>query len=130
MAEVIIVADAAEAGEIAAHEIEKIILKKPNAVLGLATGSTPLTTWNALASKGLDLTHVTGFALDEYIGLPPNHPESYRSVIDREVIGLLGLTRALVHVPAESGPLAIAGEEYERAIDAAGGDAERQRTFF
>ena len=121
MAEVIIVADAAEAGEIAAHEIEKIILKKPNAVLGLATGSTPLTTWNALASKGLDLTHVTGFALDEYLGLPPNHPESYRSVIDREVIGLLGLTRALVHVPAESGPLAIAGEEYERAIDAAGG---------
>ncbi|MEO7348663.1 MAG: glucosamine-6-phosphate deaminase [Terrimesophilobacter sp.] len=121
MAEVIIVADAAEAGEIAANEIEKVILRKPDAVLGLATGSTPLTTWNALAAKNLDLAKVRGFALDEYVGLPPNHPESYRSVIDREVIGPLGLTRALVHVPADSGPIHAAGMEYESAIDAAGG---------
>lgn len=121
MAEVVIVADAVAAGEIAAQAIEKIIRRNPNAVLGLATGSTPLTTWKALAAKRLDLSKVTGFALDEYIGLPPNHPESYRSVIDREVVGPLGLTPSLVHVPACSGSIDGAGEEYERAINSAGG---------
>lgn len=121
MAEVVIVADAAEAGEIAAHEIEKLVLSTPDAVIGLATGSTPLTTWAALAAKKLDLSKVTGFALDEYVGLPPGHPESYRAVIDREVVGPLGLTPSLVHVPADSGPLDTAGDDYELAIDAAGG---------
>jgi glucosamine-6-phosphate deaminase len=121
MAEVVIVSDAKAAGEIAAHEIEKIIRRKPDAVLGLATGSTPLSTWNALAAKKLDLSQVTGFALDEYIGLPPNHPQSYRAVIDREIVGPLGLTPSRVHVPTYSGSADATEEEYERAIDAAGG---------
>ena len=121
MAELVIVADAHAAGEIAADEIDKLVRRKPSAVLGLATGSTPLTTWNALAAKRLDLSKVTGFALDEYIGLSPNHPESYRSVIDREVVGPLGLTPSLVHVPAFSGSVEGAGKDFERAIDAAGG---------
>jgi glucosamine-6-phosphate deaminase len=90
-------------------------------VLGLATGSTPLTTWAALAERGLDLGRVSGFALDEYVGLEPGHPESYRAVITREVVEPLGLTPSLVHVPADSGPIETAGEDYERAIDAAGG---------
>lgn len=121
MAEVVIVGDAAEAGEIAADLIEKLVRSRPDAVLGLATGSTPLSTWAALAARGLDLSRVRGFALDEYVGLEPGHPESYRSVIDREVVGPLGLTPSLVHVPADSGPVQTAGEDYERAIDAAGG---------
>lgn len=121
MAEVVIVADAMTAGEIAADEIEKIILRKPDAVLGLATGSTPLSTWNALAAKRLDLSQVTGFALDEYIGLPLNHPESYRAVIDREIVGPLKLTPSRVHVPTYSGTVDATEEEYERAIDSAGG---------
>lgn len=121
MAEVVIVADAAAAGEIAADEIAKLIRHKPSAVLGLATGSTPLTTWAALAAKELDLARVTGFALDEYIGLSPNHPESYRSVIDREVVGPLGLEPSRVHVPTYAGSVEGAGEDYERAIHAAGG---------
>jgi glucosamine-6-phosphate deaminase len=64
---------------------------------------------------------VSGFALDEYVGLEPGHPESYRAVITREVVEPLGLTPSLVHVPADSGPIETAGEDYERAIDAAGG---------
>lgn len=121
MAEVVIVSDAAAAGEIAAHEIEKLVRGKPDAVLGLATGSTPLTTWAALAARHLDLSRVRGFALDEYVGLAPGHPESYRAVIDREVVGPLGLTPSLVHVPADSGRIETAGDDYELAIDAAGG---------
>ncbi|HNP16096.1 MAG TPA: glucosamine-6-phosphate deaminase, partial [Terrimesophilobacter sp.] len=82
MAEVVIVRDADEAGEIAADLIEKLVRGTPDAVLGLATGSTPLTTWTALGKRGLDFSRVRGFALDEYVGLEQGHPQSYRSVID------------------------------------------------
>ena len=121
MAEVVIVESADAAGEVAADAIERLVRSRADAVLGLATGSTPLTTWRALASRGLDLSRVRGFALDEYVGLPPGHPESYRSVITREVVEPLGLTPSLVRVPADSGPIETAGADYEAAIVAAGG---------
>jgi len=97
------------------------VREKADAVLGLATGSTPLTTWAALAARELDLSRVRGFALDEYVGLPAGHPESYRAVITREVVEPLGLTPSLVRVPADDGPLETAGQRYEEAIIAAGG---------
>lgn len=121
MAEVVIVSSADEAGVVAADAIEHLVRSRPDAVLGLATGSTPLTTWASLAARGLDLTRVRGFALDEYVGLPAGHPESYRAVITREVVEPLGLTPSLVRVPADRGPLETAGEDYERAIVEAGG---------
>jgi len=121
MAEVVIVDSADAAGTLAADLIEQLVRGKPDAVLGLATGSTPLTTWRSLAGRGLDLSRVRGFALDEYVGLAPEHPESYRSVIFREVVEPLGLTPSLVRVPADEGPIELAGENYERAIVDAGG---------
>lgn len=121
MAEVVIVPSALEAGELAAGAIARLVSSRPDAVLGLATGSTPLTTWAALAAASLDLSRVRGFALDEYVGLESSHPESYRSVITREVVDVLGLTPELVRVPAQDGPLETAGERYEAEIDAAGG---------
>ena len=119
MAEVVIVTSAEEAGELAAGAIAALVAEKPDAVLGLATGSTPLTTWAALAARRLDLSRLRGFALDEYVGLPPGHPESYRAVITREVVEPLGLTPDLVRVP--DGPVETVGVEYEAAIAAAGG---------
>jgi glucosamine-6-phosphate deaminase len=78
--------------------------------------------WKALAARSLDLERVRGFALDEYIGLPSGHPESYRSVITREVVEPLGLNPSLVHVPGDDGgPTEGAGERYEAAIAASGG---------
>jgi len=121
MAEVVIVESADAAGEVAADAIEHLVRSNPRAVLGLATGSTPLTTWRALAQRDLDLSQVRGFALDEYVGLPPGHPESYRSVITREVVEPLGLTPSLVRVPADRGPIETAGADYEAAIVEAGG---------
>lgn len=121
MAEVVIVGSADEGGAIAAGIIRRLVTR-PNAVLGLATGSTPLSTYRALAAHGLDLGAVQGFALDEYVGLPAGHPESYRAVIDREVVAPLGLQHRNVRVPGDDGlPLEGAGERYERDIDAAGG---------
>jgi glucosamine-6-phosphate deaminase len=122
MAEVIIVASADEAGSLAADRIAALVARRPDAVLGLATGSTPLPVWAALRERGLDLARVRGFALDEYLGLPAGHPESYRAVIDREVVAPLGLDPALVHVPGDDGgPVDTAGARYEAAIRAAGG---------
>jgi len=122
MAEVVIVGSAEEAGQIAADIIAALIATTADAVLGFATGSTPLSTYAALGARDLDLAAVRGFALDEYVGLPAGHPESYRAVIDREVVEPLGLLPANVRVPGDDDlPLQGAGERYEADIHAAGG---------
>jgi len=124
MAEVVIVPTPADAGALVADEIARVIAARPDAVLGLATGSTPLPVYQALRPRleGIDVSRVRGFALDEYVGIDPAHPESYRSVITREVVEPLGLNPELIHTP--NGALETiehAGEDYEAAIAAAGG---------
>jgi len=124
MAEVVIVPDVAAGGALAADAIEALVRDRPDAVLGLATGSTPLAIWRALATRGLDLRRVRGFALDEYVGLPDGDPRSYRATIDAEVVAVLGMDPALVRVPGEGlagAALAGAGAAYEAAIAEAGG---------
>ncbi len=83
MAEVIIVKDQDEAGELYAESVVDLISRKPDAVLGLATGSSPLKAYEHLAKlvkdKNVDVSRVRGFALDEYIGLPLEHEQSNRS---------------------------------------------------
>lgn len=124
MAEVVIVKNAAAAGELVAEEILELLDAKPDAVLGVATGSTPLPVYQALAGRlaDRDVSQVQAFALDEYVGLDPAHQESYRSVITREVVEPLGLDPARVHVPdGDAAGAQFAGERYEQAIRAAGG---------
>ncbi|WP_437584259.1 glucosamine-6-phosphate deaminase [Paramicrobacterium sp. CJ85] len=124
MAEVIIVESKDAAGALVAEEIAALVAAKPTAVLGLATGSTPLPVYRALAERrdSMDLSKITGFALDEYVGLPVEHPESYRSVINREVVEPLGLDPDRIHVPNGSlETIEHAGADYEAAIEAAGG---------
>ena len=134
MPEVIIVNNEDEAGELYAKCVADLIRNKPNAVLGLATGSSPLAAYKQLAQKvkeeHIDVSQVRGFALDEYIGLPLTHPESYHSTIHRTVVEPLGLNPDAVHVPGdvldgaplEDGDLIRnAGPDYDAAIEAAGG---------
>ena len=124
MAEVVIVADPAAAGELVADEIARLIRNDPETVLGFATGSTPLPVYQALVPRlaGVDVSRVRGFALDEYVGIDPEHPEAYRSVIRREVVDPLGLDPERVRVPDGSlEGIERAGDEYEAAIRAAGG---------
>ncbi|MBW9095104.1 glucosamine-6-phosphate deaminase [Microbacterium jejuense] len=124
MAEIVIVRDKAEAGALVADHIASLLRDNPETVLGLATGSTPLPVYEALRSRldGVDVSRVRGFALDEYVGIDPAHPESYRSVITREVVEPLGLNPALIRTP-DGTPEGIEhhGEEYDEAIRAAGG---------
>lgn len=111
-----------EAGAAAADIVRDCVGANPHAVLGLATGSSPLPLYDALADSGEDFSKVTGFALDEYVGLPPGDPRSYACVIDGEVTRRLGLRPDAVHVPDVSAPdLEASAREYERAITAAGG---------
>ena len=76
-------------------------------VLGLATGSSPLGLYRelgrAVAEGRADFSAAHGFALDEYVGLPPGHPEGYREVLLREVCGVIGLAPERLAVPDGSG---------------------------
>ncbi|WP_409048220.1 glucosamine-6-phosphate deaminase [Microbacterium sp. HA-8] len=124
MAEVIIVRDAAAGGALVADHIAALVRRRPETVLGLATGSTPLPVYAALRTRlaGVDVSHVRAFALDEYVGLDPAHPESYARVIEREVVRPLGLDPARVRVPRGTLPgIEHAGEDYEHEIADAGG---------
>lgn len=117
-------ADPAELGEFAAEQVLSAIAERPDAVIGLATGSSPLPLYRAwarlAADRGIDLSNVRGFALDEYAGIDRAHPESYHAVIAREVTEPLGLTPELVRVPpTEATP--EAASSYEQAIANAGG---------
>ena len=114
------------AAELIATEIKNRRAEGRAAVLGAATGSTPLGTYQeltALVRAGeLDVSGVSVFALDEYVGLDLAHPESYHSVIRATVTEPLGLDPALVHVPDGSAPdLAAASADFERLIAEAGG---------
>ncbi|WP_018143113.1 glucosamine-6-phosphate deaminase [Alloscardovia criceti] len=137
MAEVIIVNNEKEAGLLYARRVADLIQSRPDAVLGLATGSSPLAAYNELAQlvadEHIDVSQVRGFALDEYIGLPLEHPESYRSTINRTVVEPLGLHPERVHVPGDSlngmglndpdaaSKILAAGPAYDKAIAEAGG---------
>ena len=108
----------------AADRIAAVVRRKPDAVLGLATGSSPMGIYAELARRvaggELDMSGVAGFALDEYVGLPAGHPQSYAAVLEREVVQPLGLRG--VRVPdGGADDLEAAAADYERAIAAAGG---------
>ena len=124
--EVVILPSGAEVGVLAARKIRHLVNRKPDAVLGLATGSSPLAIYAALAAHvrdgSLDTSRVSGFALDEYVGIPVEHPESYAAVIAREVTAPLHLDPARVQVPdGRAADVEAACERYEDAIRAAGG---------
>ena len=124
MAEVVIVPDRSTAGALVADHIAGLVRRDAETVLGFATGSTPLPVYAALVPRlaGIDVSRVRGFALDEYVGIDPRHPQAYRNVLRRDVVDPLGLDPARVRVPNGS-PEGIehAGDDYEAAIRAAGG---------
>ncbi|MCC3292175.1 glucosamine-6-phosphate deaminase [Arthrobacter sp. zg-Y1110] len=109
-------------GPAGADVVLKTLDLRPAPVIGVATGSSPSPLYDALAGSGRDFTGVTWFALDEYVGLPPGHPQSYAEVLRREIIEPLGLDPRCVHVPDPHGEnLQDAGTEYEGRIADAGG---------
>ncbi|ROS52504.1 glucosamine-6-phosphate deaminase [Frigoribacterium sp. PhB24] len=124
--EIIILPTPAEVGRVAAAKIASVVQKKPAAVIGLATGSSPQVVYADLQRRveagEISFAEARGFALDEYVGIPLEHPESYASVIARDVIGPLGFDPSRVRVPdGRAGDLEAAAREYDAAIRDAGG---------
>ena len=112
---------------LAADAIEALVAARPRAVLGLATGSSPLPAYQELvrrhdAGTGPSYDEVRCFTLDEYVGLHAGHPETYRETIFRELTDPLGIARDRVASPDPTPDgLPAAGARYEDAIVAAGG---------
>ena len=79
--EVVIGRNYNEMSKLAAQMVAELLNTKPNAVFGMATGSTPLGLYQELVrmhkQAQLDFSRVMTFNLDEYVGLPGNHPQSY-----------------------------------------------------
>lgn len=124
--EVIVLPTAAAVGKVAAEMVASVVARKPSAVIGLATGSSPRGLYVDLARRvdagEISFAEARGFALDEYVGIPLEHPESYASVIAREVVGPLGFDPSKVLVPNGRAPdLEMAAAAYDAAIRAAGG---------
>jgi glucosamine-6-phosphate deaminase len=124
--EVVILNGSKQIARLAADAVEDLLRSKPDAVLGLATGSSPLPVYDELAARherdGLDFSRASGFALDEYVGLPPGHPESYREVVRREFTNRVNIRPENVHGPdGAAADIPAACRAYEAAIAAAGG---------
>ena len=124
---VIICEDAAQVGAVAGAKVAQVCRRVgPEVAIGVATGSSPLDTYADLAARvadgRLDLSRGYAFALDEYVGLPEGHPESYAEVVRRTVTEPFRMDPARVHAPnGFASNLTIAGAEYEGLIKAAGG---------
>ena len=120
--EIIIQPTPEAATAIAARLIARLLKEKPDAVLGLATGSTPLPLYRALVDMQLDWSRVRTFNLDEYLGLAPEHPQSYHHFMWENLFRHVNIRPENVHIPdglAADVPAFCA--DYEARIRAVGG---------
>jgi glucosamine-6-phosphate deaminase len=124
--EIIITDTYDQMSELAAVMVERQLLRKPNSVLGLATGSTPVGTYQHLVRKhkeeGLDFSKVITFNLDEYLDLPPSHDQSYRYFMDHNLFNHINVDTKNIHVPyGHADDIEEFCEWYEDEIKRAGG---------
>jgi glucosamine-6-phosphate deaminase len=122
----VVIAQPDELARLAADAIERLLRAKPDAVLGLATGSSPLKVYDELARRhaegGLSFAAARAFTLDEYVGLPADHPERYRTVIETEIVSRVDFAPGAVQGPdGLAADLVAACAAYERSIADAGG---------
>lgn len=124
--EVIIQKSAADARALSARLIADALRAKPNLVLGLATGRTMEALYALLVREheqnGLDFSRAVTFNLDEYIGLEPSDPNSYRSYMNRHLFDKINIDPANTHLPNGVAPdLDAECDDYEARIKAVGG---------
>jgi len=124
--EIIVTKDYAELSDRAAEIVIGAIKANPELVLGLATGSTPEGLYARLVeahrSGGLDFSRVTTFNLDEYVGLAPDHEQSYRRFMDTRLFDHVNVRKERTHVPdGLAQKLNEYCELYEQMIRDAGG---------
>jgi glucosamine-6-phosphate deaminase len=124
---VVLKKDYEEVSREAARIVAGAVRIKPQIVLGLATGSTPLGLYNELIAMhgmaGLDFSSATSFNLDEYLGLPATHPQSFHYFMEQNFFSRVNLPPHRVHVPdgTITGDYDAYCAGYEKSIRAAGG---------
>jgi len=120
--EIIIQPTAEAATSVAARVIARLLREKPNAVIGLATGSTPVLLYRELIAMKLDWRQVTTFNLDEYVGLDAAHPQSYHSFIWENLFRHINIAKKNIHIPdGNTKDIPKFCAKYEKQIRAAGG---------
>lgn len=124
--EVIIRPTAEAASELSARLLADAIIHNPRLVMGLATGGTMENLYAILAKRiaeqNIDVSHLTTFNLDEYIGLSPEHPQSYRFYMERHLFSKIGIDRARTHLPLGNAKDPDAeSARYEALITSSGG---------
>lgn len=124
--EVIIMKDRDAAVKLSARIIAKELRNKPDLVLGLATGRTMESLYAELAAMhrmdGLDFSLCKTFNLDEYIGLAPEHPGSYRFYMNQHLFNNVNIDMRNTHLPnGVAGDLDAEGPHYEKLIESCGG---------
>ncbi len=110
----------------AANIIASQVIMKPECVLGLATGSSPLGTYANLAKMcdagDVDFSTVTSVNLDEYAGLDGSHDQSYRYFMDTNLFSKINIKKENTYVPSGiASDLVKEGEEYDKLIESLGG---------
>jgi glucosamine-6-phosphate deaminase len=120
--EIIIQSTPGAATSVAARIIARLLQEKPNAVLGLATGSTPLLLYRELIAMKLEWRKVTTFNLDEYVGLAAAHPQSYHSFMWENLFRHVNIAKKNVHIPdGMTKNIPKFCTQYEKQIREAGG---------
>ncbi|MGG1611819.1 glucosamine-6-phosphate deaminase [Paenibacillus phoenicis] len=111
--------------ETGAGIIASLLQSNPRAILGLATGSTPVGVYEKLIElykKGsVSFKQASSYNLDEYIGLPADHPESYRRFMDEKLFNHIDILPENTHVPEGNAPdPEQAAKDYAKLLDQAG----------
>lgn len=123
---VIVEPDSDSVSHTAARFVVELLRKKPDCVLGLATGSTPLGMYAELIrqhrDEGLSFARVVTFNLDEYVGLTAAHPQSYRAFMQQHLFDHIDIDRRNTHVPdGRALDFESHCEQYEKQIRDSGG---------
>ncbi len=121
----IIIDTAQRIAELAAERYAALLAQKPDAVLGFATGSTPLGLYAELArlckAQKLSFALASSFNLDEYVGLDGTHDQSYRYFMNHNLFDHIDLPIARTHVPSGLDTSDETSAAYDKAIEQAGG---------
>lgn len=118
--------DKQEVARVAAEIFAKMIREKPDLMLGLATGGTPVDMYQMLIrmhkEQGLNFSRVRSFNLDEYVGLSGDHTQSYRYFMNANLFNQINIDKLNTHVPdGKAENFQMSCQQYEKDIQAAAG---------
>lgn len=117
---IIVTKDSPEQSRKAADIFESVIREKPDCTIGLATGSSPLGLYQELIRRhrdeGLDFSRVHTVNLDEYVGLAPDHEQSYRYFMNANLFDHINIDKANTYVARGDGDIEENIEEFRRVL--------------